>query len=276
MKKIVRISLLLLSVISISSCVNVFSLSDLRTEALKENKGSNPNKAKQLLSEMGKAHGIEYWNTIDTYNITFKEEFYGFLGKFSHPFKESDLTFSLSYIPKTYNGQFEFLTGEQKGTVWGIQDWQTYEKKGDQILKDEDKEKKFWIPTYQYFIEFPSRIQEATAVDYMGQKVIDGITAEGVIASWGTVEPQKELDQYVVWINAETKQIIKIDYTIRDVNKFVVGVAYFKDYKNYNGLLLPSEFPVKSNLLKDGFLHKMSIKDFTINPVSKESLMPIK
>jgi len=237
---------------------------------------SDIEKAKQLLEEMGKAHQIENWNNMETYNVIFEGEFYGFLGKRSHPFKEQKIELSLTFISKTNDGQLKILSGKEKNETWGIQSGQTYylDKKGEPIVK-EDKDMKFYIPTYQYFIEFPSRIQEATSIDYLGTKMIDGVKAEGIIASWNTVAPQKDLDQYIIWIDAESKRIIKIGYTVRDVFRFVSGEAYFQDYKDYGGIILPSTMPVKSNLLKKGYLYKMRIKNFTPNKVSSSSLTPL-
>ncbi|MBV6654912.1 MAG: hypothetical protein KI786_14200 [Mameliella sp.] len=65
-------------------------------------------------------------------------------------------------------------------------------------------------------------------MDYLGRKVINGIESEGVIASWNTVSPQKEIDQYIIWIDAASKRIVKVDYTVRDAYKFVTGGAYYK------------------------------------------------
>ena len=274
-KKVTRIGLLLVGILAISSCVNVFKLVDLRVHD--ENVSSNPEKAQQLLSEMGIAHGIANWDSIQTYNVSFEDEFYGFIGKQAHPFKEQEMKFSLNFIPKTFNGQLEIVSGKEKGTLWGIQSWETYRKDTDGNMSEKkNKDMKFWIPTYQYFIEFPSRIQEASSIDYVGEKIIDGIKTEGIIASWNTIEPQKDIDQYVIWLDSESKRIVKVEYTVRDAYRFVSGAAYFQDYKEYNGLLLPSKLPVESNLLKDGLLHTMSITDFKADLVSVDSLMPLK
>jgi len=133
---------------------------------------------------------------------------------------------------------------------------------------------KFYLPTYQYFIEFPNRIQEATSIDYLGTKIINGIKSEGIIASWNTVAPQKDLDQYLIWIDAKSKRIIKIEYTIRDKFKFVSSEAYFHDYKDYGGIILPSTMPVKSNLKKNGYISKVIIKEFNPNNKSSSALRP--
>ena len=274
MRKILRISFFLLSLSAIVGCVNFFKLSDLRTEGYSY--PNNTDKARQLLADMGQAHRIDLWDNLETYRVTFGDEFYGFMGKQAHPFKEQNMEFELTYIPKTFTGQMVTLNGKEKDKIRGIQSWQTYEKDADgNITVKKDKDYTFWIPTYQYFIELPNRIQEATTVDYLGRKVINGIESEGVIASWNTVSPQKEIDQYIIWIDAASKRIVKVDYTVRDAYKFVTGGAYYKDYKEYNGLLLPTNMPVESNLLKEGFLHRMSIKDFTPNPVEAASLMPL-
>ncbi len=274
-KKISRISLLAIAVVLVTGCVNVFKLTDLREGD--ENLHSNQEKAQQLLTEMGIAHGIANWDSIQTYHVIFGDEFYGFTGKQAHPYKEQEIQFSLNYIPKTFNGQLEILSGKQKGDLWGIQSWETYRRDDDgKMSAKKNKDMKFYLPTYQYFIEFPNRIQEATSIDYIGEKIINGIKTEGVIASWNTIEPQKDIDQYLIWIDSNTKRIVKIEYTVRDMFRFISGAAYYQDYKIYNGLLLPSKLPVESNLVKKGLLHTMSIEDFTADLVSVDSLMPLK
>ena len=265
------------SLLSLLLIVGLFfscKITDLRPEGYEY--ASDIARAKQLLEEMGKAHQIDNWNNMETYNVIFEGEFYGFLGKKSHSFKEQKIELSLNFIPNTNDGQLKILSGKEKNKTWGIQSEQTYylDEKGKPIVK-KNKNMKFYIPTYQYFIEFPSRIQEATSIDYLGTKMIDGVKSEGIIASWNTVAPQKDLDQYIIWINAESKRIIKIGYTVRDKFQFIANEAYFQAYKDYGGIILPSKIPVKSNLLKEGYLSKMSIKNFTPNKVPASSLSPL-
>ncbi|WP_025739910.1 hypothetical protein [Aquimarina pacifica] len=274
MKNVFRISLILLGVLLIWVGVKFFSLSNLKPE--NTSFPDSYNKAKIVLTEMGEAHGIQFWDSIQTYNVIYEDEFYGFLGKQSHPFQEQKVKFSLNYIPKIFNGQLEILTGKDKGIIWGIQSGQTYKKNdSNEIVVQDDKDMKFWIPTYQYFVEFPSRIQEATALEYLGRNIINGIEVEGVLASWGSLKPQKDIDQYIIWIDINSKRIVKVAYTVREMYGFVSGAAYFQNYKNYNGLLLPSLLPVESNLLTKGYLHKMGILDFKTNYMDKDSLLPL-
>jgi len=270
MKKLKTSIQILLLALLCSSCV--FKIADLRTETAKTSQEEA--KARQLLQEMGVAHGIARWSEVETYEVNFEDEFFGFMGKQGNPFEESKTNLKLQYIPNSYDGQLTILSGEKKDLTWGIQSWKTYTLSSSQEIDfQEDEVIYFWLPTYQYFIEFPLRIQNADAVNYAGTSTVNGVTCEGILASWNTTKPQKEVDQYLIWINSESKQIVKLEYTIREFYKFLTGAVYFKDLKDYNGILLPSTLPVESNMSKQN-LHEMRIKDFQINPVEKEVLRP--
>ncbi|MEL7532810.1 MAG: hypothetical protein AAFN10_15940, partial [Bacteroidota bacterium] len=126
----------------------------------------------------------------------------------------------------------------------------------------------------QYFIEFPNRIIEGNVIDYLGKQIIDGVEAEGVIISWNQIEPQKDIDQYAIWLDVKTKRILKVEYTVREKFRFVKGEASFSDYKEFEGFLLPSIIASKSNIKSDGYLHIKKINKFIPDQISMEALQP--
>ena len=267
------ISVLLLLGILAFVGVYFFGTTDLRTTTAKNN--PDEAKAKQLLKDMAAAHQIQYWDSLTTYSVTYGEEFFGSIGQSSHPFPEHKNQFKLSYIPNTYDGRLEFLKGPSKGDVWGIQSWNTYLSDASNVNKfQNDQNVFFWVPTYQYFIEFPLRIQNADALAYAGQATINGKNCEGVLASWNTTAPQRDIDQYLIWLDSDTKRIVKMEYTVREMFNFITGAASYNDYQDFNGIILPSKMPVESNLVSDGFLHEMSILDFARNEVPVEKIRP--
>jgi len=253
--------------------LSTLGTSDLRTETAKNS--SNEKLAKALLQDMANAHGIEHWKNIMTYEVELEDVFMGSIGQMSHPYSEDTILLSLIYIPNTFDGRLEFLSGLREGTRWGIQSWKTYidsERKGFRFR--ESDEITFWLPTYQYFIEFPMRIQNANALNYAGEKEINGKICEGVLASWNTTAPQYHTDQYLIWLDKETKRIAKLEYTIREMTNFIRGAVYFNDYKDFDGILLPTSLPVESNLVEDEILHEMKILDFFKNPITQKELRP--
>ena len=262
----------LLIISSLTSCVNVFKISDLRTDLVKL--APDEIKGKRLITEMGIAHQINNWKKIETYSVNFNDEFYGIVGKNSHPFSENKINFKLDYIAKSFDGKLTLKSGKKKGEIWGIQSWKTYFKKKDKNPKyKKNKDTKFWLPTYQYFIEFPNRIQEANKFVYAGDSLINNIHCEGILVSWNKTSPQKKIDQYLIWVNKDSKRIVKLEYTIREYYKFLTGAVYFNDYKDYNGIIIPVSLPVESNLTPKKLLHKMTITDFVPNKVSKKEIL---
>ncbi|WP_025739908.1 hypothetical protein [Aquimarina pacifica] len=275
--KFTKIILFLLFTITglFSSCnVNVFKYSDLRPTGY-----TFPNdtlKAKLLIKEMTIAHKNHLWDDIKTYQVQFEEESFGFFGRRSSPFKELKMDFSLNYIPKTFNGLMEIKSGKEKGDLWGIKDGKTYKRNKENIVFQDNKSYKFSMNTFQYFIEFPNRIIEANIIDYLGTKNIDGKVTEGVIVSWNKLEPQENIDQYIIWLDAKTKRIVLVEYTVREKIKFARGSAYFSNYKEFNGFLLPTKISSKSNIKKNGYLHIKKINNFTPNVLTIDYLKPSK
>lgn len=246
---------------------------DIRTETAKNE--LNEKKARVLLEEMANAHQISNWAGLETYSVLFEDQFYGEMGDMGNPFKEDSVRFLLTYIPNTFDGMLQFLSGERFGYLWGLQSWKSYIIHPSRGLKFKNSNDiTFWLPTYQYFLEFPFRIQKANALTYAGEQTIDGIDCEGIIASWNTTAPQRDIDQYLVWLDKETKRIVKLEYTIREAYNFLRGAAYFQEYKNFDGIILPTKMPVESNLVEEGFLHEMRIFEFEKNPLSQKDLRP--
>lgn len=251
-----------------------FGTTDLRTRKARTN--PDPDKARALLQDMAKAHQIHNWDSVSTYTVQFQEDMYGLIGKSSNPFPEETSQFELSYIPNTYDGRLEFTDGPSKGMIWGLQSWQSYTTgKDETAVFEEDANIIFWLPTYQYFIEFPRRIQNATVLACAGDSVINGIACHGVLASWNTLEPQRSTDQYLIWIDKVSNRIVKLEYTVRDQLNFITGAASFADYQDFDGILLPTRFPVESNLLSNGeLLHQMEILGFQKNVLTPDQLRP--
>ena len=171
---------LLLIMIVTGGYLFAFGTVDLRTEESKTNpKEKNAN---LLLQEMAEAHGAKNWDDFETYTVQFEDRFFGDLGSFSNPFYEDTVQFNLTYIPNSFDGQMEFLTGDGKGIVWGMQSWKTYVKDfGEKIKFNKNESIKFWLPNYQYFIEFPNRILNADKFAMAGEKVIDDKNCIGIV-----------------------------------------------------------------------------------------------
>ena len=156
-----------------------------------------------------------------------------------------------------------FLHDITKHSAWEVENGEGYAINWDyEKVSNQGDDALFWIPTYQYFIEFPARILEANIFRYVKTEEVNGKTSDQVFISWEQVKPQKAYDQYLVWVDQETHLIQKIAYTVREAGSFVSGLVMCEEIKDFGGILIPTRMPVGSNMLKEGkVMHEMRIKE---------------
>lgn len=245
-----------MSVLIVVSC-----LTDIRPKTLTVQKQKEPH---ILLLQSAKHHGYNAWAALNSYSCIIRDSFPGPFGKMASPFEGSKGSFKASYFPKVNMGKMVFTSGKEKEKIWEYKDGIPYlNGESKKIKKKESKNIKFWVPTYQYFIEFPFRILEADALEYLGTESKNERTYRKILASWKTTQPQKDIDQYIIWLN-EDNQIDYIEYTVRDQNTILKGSAHYLKYKKVNGVLFPESVDFYSNLTGKNILHHMEIRDIKI------------
>lgn len=201
-------------------------------------------RGKTLLAAMAAAHYADKWLDHPTSEIEMSDTYFGFFRLFA-PFPGSEAVFHLRYINATYDGTMTLANGKQKGRVWGISDWKTWRRRpGKEKTWKKKKNIWFWVPTYQYFLMFPLKIQEATCVRHAGTQTIQGKPHEVVFASWNSPEPQKDMDQYMIYLDPESKLIRYIWYTVRGQGKPFHAGLIMQGQQEIGGIVLPEKMLV--------------------------------
>ena len=251
-------------------------LSDLRTPEMQTamNGENAEQKGKQLLEEAYQTHGGPAWDALSTYRAVFKEEFYKL--KMVSAFPKGKATVYLDYKASNYDGRLTFADTKKKGEEWGLADWESWSRKPEQGVKWKHSKKiKFWLPTYQYFIQFPMKIREATFIRYAGESNIQGKKYLTVFASWNSDEPQKDMDQYLIHLDPTTKRVEIIEYTIRGAGGWLRGACIYDTYLEVGNIIVPGVMKVlglKADLEKPKEFHQMEVAEFLPNYVHEKQL----
>ena len=250
-------------------------LKDIRPDRIEG--ATEPNaemKGRALLDRAAKTQGVENFRRHPTYQMVIHDEWKGFVARAGNPWPQSEVDVRLSYRTNSFDGRAEFLSGKKSGATWGLQAWRTYEIEpgGDATFK-KNNDAKFIIPAIQYLTEFVFRDHRDKVVSYAGATVIDGSTYERVYVTWGSMEPSKQHDQYVAYIDQKTGMLSKLEYTIREFASFVQGTVHYDDFREIDGVLLPMTQSItgKPTHSPDKYLHRISVKEFTFGVPSVES-----
>lgn len=195
---------------------------------------------RQLLARAAKAHGVSAWRAAKTIRYEMNDHWMGLLGRLGNPWPDSQLKVRLEYRLGSFDGRATFLSGDEKGTTWGLQTWRTYVATAGEAPRFKDnKDARFILPAAQYLLEFPFRAQSIELVAYAGPRTIDGTSYETVFATWRSFDKSKKHDQYLVYINPSTHMIEKVEYTIREFAGFAKGAIHYQEFKDFSGLKLP-------------------------------------
>lgn len=252
-----------------------FKLVDIRTDEVKSNLDKERGLA--ILHEMAEAHQIQYWDSIQTYSLQLKQSYKSRVAKMMNIYPEDDITLNFDVIPNTFTSRITINSGTWKDKVFGIQSWRTFAGSTSSSLQFDEKNNadiEFGLPTYQYFIEAPKRILEADIISYAGERTLKGKSYDLVYATWKSPKPQRDIDQYILWIDKETKLLRYMHYTVRDKMAFAQGTRSYDSYVKKDNVLFPERMTsILNGPENESIAQTIEVLNIQTDKVSKESLM---
>lgn len=196
-------------------------------------------KGKALLAEMQAAYGgMDNWLAHQTGSYAQIADWYedkmGMSG-----WDELPQEFQMTSILGTDDSELTLLNGINTGQTWGVQDWKSYQKKDGEKKFIHNEKYHHKLIYKNYWFQFPFRISEAPIIAYAGEGTVNGQTYDLLYATWGSEAPNRQYDQYVLYLNQDTKLVEWLHFTLREKAKFVKITAQFTDFKTINGIVAP-------------------------------------
>lgn len=254
---------LLLAVIAL--VVTGGPLADLRPpEITVDPQSERETRGRALLDEAWRAAGGERTLAHQRARFELRDEWLGISTLFN-PWPDDDQRMQIELRTHTFDSQVEFLDGPEEGTTWGITEGSGWIERDGQRTSSDDTNLLFMLPTVHYFMEISQRLTEASIARWAGERTIDGRTYDVVFATWRTVEAHDEEDQYLVFIDRATGRIGKVQYTVREIARFVVGTCHLGDQREVDGVWIPHRMSVTSEPTDspEDYMHRMSVSEFT-------------
>jgi hypothetical protein len=86
-----------------------------------------------------------------------------------------------------------------------------------------------------------------------------------VFASWGEAAPQRDVDQYILWFNAEGI-LTRFDSTGRAIAPFIKARVGFEDYQDVAGFQLPGRVEVRRAGEDGALVHAWTLRSVHLEP----------
>ena len=278
MKKLVSIFVVAL--------ISVGFLSSVSNKTVKKEKLTQKEKALAILDKAWKAHGLDSITSKKVYEVTATDDWPGLTGKMGKLWPIQKQKMKLQYAVGTFDSRVTFLDGKKEGEQRGLQAWNYYViKKGDsipQFKKKAHEKTEFGLAAFQYFFELIDRLKKVDLIAYGGEKEFNGKKYDLVFVTWHKLKKHNKHDQYMMWINQETRMMDYCHFTVHGTafpGNIVTGSIEFTNFKNIEGAQIPFEQIIyigspKTDQAK--YLHKLTLESFKFDSFDKDLLYPKK
>lgn len=240
-------------------------LSDIRPPGVGD--GPDPAseaEARQQIEAMATAHGREAWASNSRVEMTLTDTWQG-MATVLNPWPDTVMRGHVVQTPGTFDSRADFLDGTRTGDSWVLKGGIAYHVDPEGTRRtEENADAAFILPTVQYLLDLPFRIDEAPIVRSAGRQTVSGAPYDVVFATWGSPIGNLDFDQFVLYIEPDTHELAKVQYTVRDVARFVSSTSHFEDRQVTDGVLVPRRVTVTSSPsdpTDTGWKHQMVIED---------------
>jgi hypothetical protein len=159
---------------------------------------------------------------------------------------------------------FTFLNGRKKGQVIGF-DGRSYLKAGGQIIYEERSSTALYLGPLQNYLEWHQTLIRNPTLEFAGVESIGGTKHWVLYASKGNTQHLAQHDQFLVYVNVDTKQVAFVEFTLRDLMKAYKGVVHYQDYRNVQGMLMPHWVGIAGTIIAPDYDHYLEVDHFVFS-----------
>lgn len=269
---------MLILLIAVSSC----KIADLRTTTIDPLTPEREKKAVDLLEKAIQSQRLDILARATTYSYQATDNWKGLMALFN-PFPKDNEIMEMRFRPQSFDSQFNYRDAENP-KVYGVQSFHYYEIKEKETPKFRNKKSlRLALPAVPYLFELPLRLREAPILKYAGTKTVEGASYHLVFATWESLEPNRDFDQYLLYLSQDTGLLTFANYTVRNAYlptpRNIYGTIRYEDHiKNDDGILYPSTLSIQINRLKKNhrWAHRMRIGNLELNSFDLLLLYPNK
>ena len=232
---------------------------------------------KRILDEMAETLGSASFKSSGVYRAQVSDDWSIATLPFSlfRPWKTQNQKFEIVQPVGTKDFRIVFLNGPDKGNGWGAVGDDNFRSEQENVSASDDKVR-FAAAAVGYLLQMPHTINDATFVQSLGQAVHEGKTYNKVLASWKSGAPQDDLDQYILWVDAETQRPRFVEFTIRGGGKSFSTTVSYGDWIEVDGVWFAKDIPFLESVGGNPILHSVALHQIETNvSVDADYLNPL-
>jgi len=99
----------------------------------------------------------------------------------------------------------------------------------------------------------------------LGEGNLHGQDYDLVFTGLSTKKANNKEDQYILWVNRQTKQVDYVEFTLRDLLSALHGVVAYKDYRDAGGVKFAYDITLLNSLYGEGYAHHLVVESVQLH-----------
>jgi len=209
-------------------------LNDIRPESIRDGiTEASRQRARALIDAVEVAYGRDRWREVTSAEMVMSADWRTPVRSWVSGWKINPQRFHLRATPT--EEALTFLNGPREGEVCVVRSGKL--RCGGRDV--EDALLTWKIVVKSYWLQFPFRIGEASVVASAGPETIEGVTYERVFGTWKDAAPQRDVDQFVLYVHPKSHRIEWLHFTVRDKAAPMATTIRWTGFETYDGILQP-------------------------------------
>ncbi|EOQ89091.1 putative lipoprotein [Leptospira yanagawae serovar Saopaulo str. Sao Paulo = ATCC 700523] len=244
------------------------SIADLRPPSLSSNRVDPELKKKGLTfvtSPTIKELTPGDWKDYKQVQFVVKDVWHSKFVRFFTPIKESEQRMRVYLDFETNSMQVEFLGGEKKGLIYGLDKKETYYIAADtgKVFMGDD-EVRIYLESLRLYLTLPWRLKEFPIIQYAGTTKKLEQNYEVVYFTSVQLNANPDTDQYVGYFETTSGALEWMEFTYRELFSFYRGVLKYGFYESWNGKQYPRRITILDKFEDSDFVHEIRIEKIEI------------
>ncbi|XDD42904.1 hypothetical protein AB3N58_00635 [Leptospira sp. WS60.C2] len=205
------------------------------------------------------------WKDYKQVQFFLKDVWHSKFVRFFTPIKEEEIRMRVYLDLETDAMQVEFLSGEKKGLIYGLEKKTTYQIAADTgKVYNDDTEVRIYLESLRLYLTLPWKLKGFPIIQYAGSKEKLDQKYEVVYFTSVQMNATPDTDQYVGYYENKSGALEWVEFTYRELFSFYQGVLKYGFYEPWNGKQYPRRITILDRFEDPDFVHELRIEKIEI------------
>jgi hypothetical protein len=200
--------------------------------------------------------GYNTYKSFDSVQLRGTDFWHSSFVRLFTPVTEQEQKFEVVFATAGSEISYIFLNGTRKGQYIGVENGKTYRVIEKEREFADSSKIRLYLEPLTHYLQWPYELYESPVLLYAGEENIENESYHLLFASSGGVAASPDHDQYVIYVNKETRYVDYIDFTLRSLFESYKGTLHYRDFRTVQGLVVPFFIGASDAVENKDFVHE--------------------